>query len=187
MVAVESRWKRSTFSFISMDMIRRAWIIRVHSEMTRTALRSFLPERFLSGRDRARIVFAGNREETEGTGGIRFIIFLAKHRLIPSRFYETKGTKGNRNITEAQRKRDRDYGGKDRKREERWIKNKSCRVLSLLTIRRNVAKGFWVDDCFVNRSCFVNASPVHLSLRRVKIFMVIRWFTICTSICQTYS
>lgn len=24
MVAVESRWKRSTFSFISMDMIRRA-------------------------------------------------------------------------------------------------------------------------------------------------------------------
>lgn len=76
--------------------------------MTRTALRSFLPGRFLSGRDRARIVFAGNREETEGTGGIRFIIFLAKHRLIPSRFYETKGTKDAIEILRRHRGRERE-------------------------------------------------------------------------------
>lgn len=187
MVAVESRWKRSTFSFISMDMIRRAWIIRVHSEMTRTALRSFLRKIFIRqgpGAYRFRGKQGGNRRDGRNT-----LYYLSrKTPTHPIALLRNKRDKGrNRNITEAQRKRDRDYGGKDRKREERWIKNKSCRVLSLLTIRRNVAKGFWVDDCFVNRSCFVNASPVHLSLRRVKIFMVIRWFTICTSICQTYS
>lgn len=109
--AVESRWETfKTFSFISMDMIRRAWIIRVHSEMTRMGLRSFLPERFLSGQEQGAGSFSReNGEESEGTGRNMLYYLSRKTPTHPTAPLRNKRDKGrNRNITEEERKGERE-------------------------------------------------------------------------------
>lgn len=107
--AVESRWETfKTFSFISMDMIRRAWIIRVHSEMTRMGLRSFLPERFLSEQG-AGSFSRENGEESEGTGRNMLYYLSRKTPTHPTAPLRNKRDKGrNRNITEEERKGERE-------------------------------------------------------------------------------
>lgn len=95
-------------SFISLDMIRRAWIIRVHSEMTRTVLRSFLQKDFYG---RNRVSFSqGTGRKLENGKGQNTLYYLLQNTNPSLHILRNKRDKGrNRNITKTEGKKIREY------------------------------------------------------------------------------
>lgn len=108
-------------SFISLDMIRRAWIIRVHSEMTRTVLRSFLQKDFYG---RNRVSFSqGTGRKLENGKGQNTLYYLLQNTNPSLHILRNKRDKGrNRNITKTEGKKIREYQWgyerKDKKKEK---------------------------------------------------------------------
>lgn len=108
-------------SFISLDMIRRAWIIRVHSEMTRTVLRSFLQKDFYG---RNRVSFSqGTGRKLENRKGQNTLYYLLQNTNPSLHILRNKRDKGrNRNITKTEGKKIREYQWgyerKDKKKEK---------------------------------------------------------------------
>lgn len=108
-------------SFISLDMIRCAWIIRVHSEMTRTVLRSFLQKDFYG---RNRVSFSqGTGRKLENGKGQNTLYYLLQNTNPSLHILRNKRDKGrNRNITKTEGKKIREYQWgyerKDKKKEK---------------------------------------------------------------------